>query len=488
MTPAQLRAKLDELRALPNETEWVEFKHNNDDPQEIGEYISALSNSAALHREPFGYILWGIEDGTHDVVGTSFKPRREKGKGNEDLEPWLARLLSPRIDFSIHEFASGSKPVVLFKVQAANTSPVAFSGEEHIRVGSYKKPLKEYREKERSLWAIFSTTGFESGVARSGVATEDVVALLDYDAYFRLMSERLPDTQAKILTRLAEDNIIVPQGGVFDVTNMGAVLFARDLNQFGRLGRKALRVIKYKGTGRIQTEREWKDPPSSMGYAAGFEAAIAFITSQLPENEHIGEALRREERVYPQIAIRELVANTLIHQDFSVTGAGPMIEIFDDRMEMTNPGEPLVDPQRFIDTPPKSRNEALAGFMRRLNICEERGSGIDKVIFYIEMFQLPPPDFRVPPGSTQVLLLAPQTFGKMDRAERVRACYQHCVLYWVSNKVMTNTTLRQRFGIAEENYSMVSRVIRDALDRGLIKKASTASHSTRDAQYVPVWA
>jgi predicted HTH transcriptional regulator len=126
--------------------------------------------------------------------------------------------------------------------------------------------------------------------------------------------------------------------------------------------------------------------------------------------------------------------------------------------------------------------------MRRLNICEERGSGIDKVIFTIEMFQLPPPDFRVPPGSTQVLLLAPQTFAEMDSVERVRACYQHCVLCWVSNKVMTNSTLRQRFGIADGNYSMASRVIRDTLNAKLIKKASTSSQSTRDTQYIPFWA
>jgi predicted HTH transcriptional regulator len=123
-----------------------------------------------------------------------------------------------------------------------------------------------------------------------------------------------------------------------------------------------------------------------MGYAAGFEAAIAYVNSQLPQNEHIGRALRQEVRIYPEIAIRELVANTLIHQDFSMTGAGPMVEIFDARMEFTNPGEPLVDLRRFIDTPPRSRNENLASFMRRVNICEERGSDIDKVIFHIEMF------------------------------------------------------------------------------------------------------
>jgi hypothetical protein len=101
MNDAQLQAKLTELLALPQETEWAEFKHNNSDPQLIGEYLSAISNSAALESQPFGYIVWGIEDGTHNVIGTSFKPRQQKGQGNEDLEPWLNKLLAPRINFRI---------------------------------------------------------------------------------------------------------------------------------------------------------------------------------------------------------------------------------------------------------------------------------------------------------------------------------------------------------------------------------------------------
>src|SRR5713226_8504410 len=147
MTPAQLQAKLTELLALPTETEWVEFKHNNEDPQEIGEYLSALSNSAALHRQASAYIVWGIEDGTHAIVGTSFKPHRKKGAGNEDLEPWLARLLSPRIQFRINEFTIDSKRIVLFDIQPTNSTPVAFSGREWIRVGSYFFTDKAYTEK-----------------------------------------------------------------------------------------------------------------------------------------------------------------------------------------------------------------------------------------------------------------------------------------------------------------------------------------------------
>ncbi len=103
MTEAQLTALLTELTALPEETEWVEFKHNNDNPQEIGEYLSALANSAAFLHRSTAYIVWGVEDRTHTVLGTKFKPRTAK-KGSEALENWLMRLLEPQISFQIHEF------------------------------------------------------------------------------------------------------------------------------------------------------------------------------------------------------------------------------------------------------------------------------------------------------------------------------------------------------------------------------------------------
>ena len=109
MTPAELQAKLDELLRLPAETEWVEFKHNNDNPQEIGEYVSAIANGAALHGKRTGYLVWGIEDGTHAVLGTSFRPKQAK-KGNENLESWLLHQLNPRIDFTIHEFDRSGSP------------------------------------------------------------------------------------------------------------------------------------------------------------------------------------------------------------------------------------------------------------------------------------------------------------------------------------------------------------------------------------------
>ena len=407
--------------------------------------------------------------------------------GNEELENWLLRLLAPRIEFRIHEGEVNGKRVVLLDIQPASHQPVSFAGTEYIRVGSYKKKLKDYPEKERTLWALFSEKPFEAGVAMASASSDQVLSLLDYAGAFRLLGVPLPDNRAAILDRLAAEEVIAPKpGDRFDITNVGAVLFGADLRRFERLARKAPRVVIYQGDNKIQTIKEHPDPASDTprpGYAVAFELLLGWINDQLPQNEQIGQALREKVRLYPEVAIRELVANALIHQDFNLTGTGPMIELFSGRMEITNPGLPLVDPLRFIDEPPRSRNEALAGLMRRMNICEERGSGIKKVITAVEAFQLPAPDFRTTPQHTVAVLFAPRVFADMDRQERIRACYQHTCLRQVSGNRMTNSSLRQRLKI--ENHSVASRIIRDTIDADLIRRAGG---STRDASYVPFWA
>jgi predicted HTH transcriptional regulator len=478
-------AHIRDLASLPNEAEWVEFKESYAEPEEIGGYISALSNSAALLGKPQGYLIWGISDGTHDLVGTKFRPHSEKVKGQE-LENWIATQLSPRIHFKIHEADEAGKHFVLFEIPAAAHTPVRFKDWEYIRVGSYKKKLRDHPEIERSLWSNLAKTSFEEGVALAEASSEQVLQLLDYPNYFRLMKQPLPDNRAAILERLAKESLVTEAGqDRYHITNCGAILFARSLSEFGSLARKALRVVIYNGDNRVET---LKEQPGGRGYAIGFEGAIRYINDQLPQNEQIGEALRTTVRMYPELAVRELVANALIHQDFAVTGAGPMVEIFSDRMEITNPGRPLIDPLRFIDEPPRSRNEMLAAVMRRASICEERGSGIDKVIAQVELFQLPAPDFRVTDGSTIAVLLGPRDFSRMDREDRIRACYQHACLWYVSGKRMSNASLRQRLGIKDSNYPMASRIIRDAIDAKLLRPYSKGSESKKDASYVPFWA
>jgi predicted HTH transcriptional regulator len=488
MTPDELQRLVEHLRSLPKETEWVELKHNNADPREIGEQISALANGAALHRQPRAFVLWGVEDNSHNPVGTTFQPRQTR-IGNEELENWLLHLLTPRIDFRFHEGEMDGRHFVLLEIPPASHQPVSFSGTEYIRVGSYKKKLKDHPEKERTLWAIFSETPFETGIAARAVASDQVLSLIDYSGCFKLLDIPLPDNRQAILDRLSADRVIVPEpGDRFDITNVGAILLAADLRRFDRLARKAPRVIIYQGDNKTRTIKEHPDPASDTprpGYAVGFEALLAWINDQLPQNEQIGQALRRKVHFYPEVAIRELVANALIHQDFNPSGTGPMIELFSTRMEITNPGLPLVDPLRFLDEPPRSRNETLAGLMRRMNICEERGSGIKKVIAAVEEYQLPAPDFRTTPQHTVAILFAPRDFAHMDRQERIRACYQHACFWYVSGKEMTNTTLRARLGLDKARYVLATRVIRDALDAGLIR---LSGGPRKDARYVPFWA
>jgi len=243
---------LKSLIALPQETEWVEFKHNNDNPEDIGEYLSALANSAALHGKEGGYLVWGVEDGSHKVVGTTVQPRLRK-IGNKELENWLAHNLSPRVDFRFNEFEHEGNRVILLRVQPALASPVSFKGTEWIRVGSIKKKLKEHPGKEKELWLVLARLSFEKGFAAPDVTGDEVLARLEYPKYFEISGQSLPANRSGILERLSVDRLIVSRGGdSFDITNLGAILFAKQLSTFDALARKAFRVIRYKGTNRVE--------------------------------------------------------------------------------------------------------------------------------------------------------------------------------------------------------------------------------------------
>jgi len=473
-----------ELRKLPAETEWVEFKHNRADSEGLGGYLSALANSAALLGKANAYLVWGIDDTTHHIIGTTFTPGLIK-IGNEALENWLLKLLEPKINFRFYSVAIEEKLVVLLEIGAAFRHPVKFKNQEFIRVGSYKKKLKDYPEKERALWRCLDQTPFECGVAVEHLDSDEVFRLLDAPSYFDLLELALPDGRAAILDALKEDKLVEPcEAGGWNITNLGAMLFARRLDDFFKLRRKAVRVILYRGKGRVETQREQL---TAKGYAAGFEGLVSFIMALIPANEVIEKAFRKTVPMYPELAIRELVANALIHQDFFVTGAGPTVELFDDRIEITNPGEPLVSTERFLDTPPKSRNESLASLMRRFRICEERGSGIDKVVDQTEAFQLPAPLFEAPEGFTRTVLFSHRSLAEMDKEDRIRACYLHACLKYVQRDFLTNTSLRERFGIEEQNRSMASRLIRDAADARAIVPYDSAA-APKMMKYIPWWA
>jgi len=156
-------------------------------------------------------------------------------------------------------------------------------------------------------------------------------------------------------------------------------------------------------------------------------------------------------------------------------------------VEISNPGEPIVPVERFIDGY-QSRNERLANLMRRMRVCEEKSSGIDKVVSAAEVYQLPAPDFRAAHRRTVATIFGPRPFDEMDRDDRVRACYQHCVLRFVMWERMTNQSLRERFHLPENKSVTVSQVIAATTEAGLIKADEKVGGSRKFARYLPFWA
>lgn len=486
MTQEELEKLLEGLVNLPNETEWLEFKHNNADPDELGRTISAVSNGAMLHEKERSYVVFGVVDATHEIVGTTFMPRIAK-RGNEELECWLSHKLVPRVDFKIIEFQYQGRDIVIFEICTAIDRPVNFDNKAHIRVGSYTKSLKDYPEKERRIWNNPQHRSFESEAALVRITADQVVFLLDYPSYFELTGQSLPNRRDGILEKMEQDKLVErEQSGLFTIKNLGALLFAKDLRQFDNLHQNVVRVIEYAGDDRTQTVREQE---GQRGYASGFRGLIDYVNTKLPSNEMIHTALRVEKKMYPEIAVRELIANALIHQDFLEYGNGPMIEIFNNRLEITNRGIPLINTDRFIDSAPQARNGRTASFMRRIGICEQRGSGIDKVIDAIEVYQLPAPDFTSTDKFTKVTLYAPRKLTQMNGRDKIRACYQHCCIKYVTHNLMDNASLRKRFNIKDGNYPSASRIIRDTIEASFIKPLDTGpKHSRKFAKYIPFWA
>lgn len=472
------------LLSLPKECEWAEFKLNFHGEEELGQNISALSNGACLQGKPYGYILYGIDDTSISVKGTTFRPKSHKIK-KEELENWILQRLSPRIDVEFIEGTYNDFPVALVKIPAAQGQPTSFLHNDYVKVGSITRSLKDFPEKERKIWnSKVKNVPFEQQIAMMVNGPDEVVSLLSTQTYFDMLNIPYPTTQAAVIDKFVSEDFVRKENGKFAITQLGAILFAKDLSKFEHLYRKAVRVIQYNGKNKLET---LKDQEGRLGYIVGFRGLVKYIMDILPSNEIINQALRTEKTMYPKLAIRELVANALIHQDFSISGTGPLIEIYSDRIEISNPGSPLITPNRFIDEY-QSRNEKLASVMRRFGICEEKGSGMDKVVFQIEFYQLPAYDVHIQEKHTKVILYSYMPFAKMSKEDRIRACYQHACLCYVTNEKMTNTSLRKRFEISEANASMASRIIKDTTMANLIKEDNPDNTSKKFIRYIPIWA
>lgn len=408
------------LLSLKTENEWLEYKENNSNPDMIGQYISALCNSAILEGQDKAYLIYGISD-EKKIKGTTFDFKKEK-VGQQELENYIQTLLSPRISFNIHDLNfENNVRVQIIEIETTNVNvPVKFKDVEYIRINSTKQKLKDFPEKERKLWKCFESKIFETQIIMSNVKKEDIFDLLDYDTYFNLMNIKHNLNKEYILEKLIDEDFVIFKRGTYNITYLGAIVLAKDLNKFKEIKLRAPRVVVYSGNNKMNT---LSDIIGHKGYAVAFENLIEYINDKALNREVIEDAFRRNEYQYPKIAIRETVANALVHQDFMEGNKGPLIEIYSDRIEVTNSGKPLIDTKRFIDHTPKSRNEKLANIMRLLRICEEKGSGVDKVITAIEEKNLPAPEYEEYEDSIRVIIYAHKDYAKMTEEERLRALH-----------------------------------------------------------------
>jgi predicted HTH transcriptional regulator len=466
-TPEQI----DLWRKSPSEHQQLEFKEakSHFDQEKLRHYCVALANEGG------GHLVLGVEDRPpRAVVGTNAFPNLVVTAQK------LFETLGFRVD--VEEINHPQGRVLAFAVPGRPRGTAYQNDDVYwMRAGSSLVAMSE--DRLRAIFAEGKPDWLEEP-SLEGLDPQSVVDLLDTQAFFELLKRPQPTSRDGVIDGLLRERLVDEKAGTYSIRRIGALLLAKRLEDFPDVSRKATRVIVYPGNSKLETR---VDVQGVHGYAVSFRDLVRFVMTHLPQNEVIKDALRTEVTLVPEIVIRELVANALIHQDFTIGGGSVMIEIYIDRVEISNPGKPIVPVERFIDGY-QSRNERLADIMRRMGICEEKSSGIDKVVHAAEVYQLPAPDFRVGVNRTSVVLFGPKDFEDMDRNDRVRACYQHCALRWVMAEQMTNQSLRERFHLPEAKSTIASQVIAATIEAGLIKPDERVGSSRKYARYLPFWA
>ena len=466
-TPEQI----DLWRQSPSEHQRLEFKEAKTqfDNRKLYEYCVALANEGG------GHLVLGVADKPpRPVVGT------QAFRNPAAMAERLFQAIGFRVD--IEEVAHPNGRVLVFDIPPRpRGTAYHLDGAYLMRSGESLVPMSE--DQLRRIFAEGGPDRLEEH-SKTGLDTQQIVELLDTQTFFELLKLPYPTDRTGVIDRLVRERLVDEVGSTYAIRRLGALLLAKRLDDFPDLARKVPRLVVYTGVSKLETRL---DQTGTKGYAVGFEGLVHFVMGQLPQNEVVEDALRKEVKLLPQIVIRELVANALIHQDLAMGGASVMVEIYSNRVEISNPGEPVVPVERFIDGY-QSRNERLADLMRRMGICEEKSSGIDRVVHAAEVYQLPAPDFRAGHRRTVVTIYGPRNFEAMDRDDRIRACYQHCALKWVMSERMTNQSLRERFHLPESKSAIASQVIAATIEAGLINPDERVGTSRKFARYLPFWA
>lgn len=309
---------LKELISLEYENEYVEFKHNWFDKEELGEYISAISNSATERGVEYGYFIWGIDDKTHEIIGTIFSSNKEIN--NEPLKHYLARNLNPSIAFKFEEMIIDDKKIVVLIIPAAKRIITEFNKERYIRIGSSKEVLRKYPEREANLWIILKN--MQSTIINTEAPKQNLEfsSLLSYYAAKGLPLNQktfrdnlhlyIPNTKKynQMAYILSDNNEITCRVSVFNGKTKADKQYA--LNEYGK--KNALITID-----------------QILNYLESFNITRIDETNRIVERKDIA--------LFDSISLREALLNAFIHNDWTELNA-PMISVFSDRIEILSYG------------------------------------------------------------------------------------------------------------------------------------------------------
>jgi len=480
-TKEDLQNMLRELLTMPGETELVEFKkaENSFSDSDLGEYFSALSNEANLKGTTRAWLVFGVENETHKICGTNYKQSRPS---LDEMKKKIGDQTTNRITFEeIYEVVCDGRRVVMFEIPAAPQGiPVAYKGHYYGRDGESLVALNLHEiEKIRSQK---SNNIFELQYAKEGLLSEEVIYYLDYKRLYERIDRHIPKEPSIILDLLKEYRLVAKVRGRWAITNMGALLLARRLSDFETIRAREIVLRKYEGSNNRMLSMEKK---LVAGYVVEFEDLIDWLEINTSKESIV--TIREREVTYPKVALREFLANMMVHQDFDIKGMTLTVEIFANRLVFTNPGNSLNDVNRLIDLPPRSRNEKLAEMLLILNICERRGSGYDRAVEAIEAMNLPP--YKVESGKnfTRLTLYPQKALRYMTQTEKIQACYQHACLLYEEGLELNNASLRKRLELDNKQSSVASRIISDTVNAGLIKVANEDIRSKKYATYIPYY-
>lgn len=472
-----IRLLKDSLEPIPSELNELDWKSGlSSKTDRLAQHLSAFSNH--LYG---GILVYGVNDD-----GALFSVSKEQV---DEIVRKLGNIaynnLSSHIQIEHSVQCYNGYNLLFIYIPEETEKPVHLRGKD-IYASYYRsggQTLKMSSKQVQALIAKSRGVSFEEGAALEHLTQEQVLDLLDYQTLYNLLDKNIPKATDTIISRLKEMGYCTEQNDKWTITNLGAILFARSLEMFPSLTGRGVVVRKYEGTNNRQLQLERRE---NIGYAVGFMNLIDFIMRNT--SKEIIAVTRGIEPIYPNIAIREFVANALIHQDFAIDGSPITIEIFSNRLVITNPGAPLNNIARLIDLPPRSRNEKLAQSMLLLGLCERRGSGVDRAIEAVEKMFLPPVKFQSLEDYTRVSLFPQKPLAEMTKKEKIMACYQHACLMFEDNIAINNQSVRERFGLNKNQSSAASRILADTIEEKLIKPSDEESVSKKFSTYVPFYA